>query len=175
MTLLGSSIAAAAPASVASPAIPAWPTETSATYGNWNLRCVRSASNKSERICEVFQQVQSVRDNQRAVLLNVAVGSLAPSKPLLVTVGLPPNFMFAGGVRIGVDPNASTELKFERCVDGLCFASAALTDALLTQLKATGDSGRVDYQGPSGQPVSVPVSRQGFSQALSALIEELGR
>ena len=153
----------------------ALPNETTSTFGNWVLRCVQVGEVGKGRVCEIFQQVQAVRSGQAVVLLNVAVGAMSSTQPLLITVGLPTNFTFSGGVRIGAKEGAQTELTFERCIGGLCFASTALADGLLRDLRGPGESGRVSYQSASGESVTIPISLQGFSQALDALILELRR
>lgn len=151
------------------------PSQTTATFGDWVFRCVRLGENPAARICEILQQVQAAQNGKTTILANIAVGRLGPSKPLLFTVGLPANLTLAAGVGLRINEKALSALKFERCASGLCFASAALTNELTSQLRGAGEGSRIEYQSAAGEPISVPFSLEGFSQALDALLSESKR
>ena len=69
------------------------PTSTSASFGDWVLRCQR-VGNGAEmlHVCEVAQQIRA--QDQQNPLAELAIGRLKKTDPLLLTVVLPVNVTF---------------------------------------------------------------------------------
>lgn len=119
------------------------PSQTTSTYGNWVLRCLVTPDQTPSKACEIYQQVQAVKDGQRVTLLTVAVGRGQPVLPLRVTTALPGDVLLSTGPRIRFSDTLATELVFERCIGGACFASANATDEFLKAMRGPADGVRV--------------------------------
>ena len=162
------------------PEVPADPAVTTATFGDWLLRCVRqpapadAAGQKSDRItaqtCEVVQTVKV--QGQTQPIAQLAIGRLPDSEELILTAVLPVNISLPGQVGVIVDPKAPAEgaiiLEWKRCAGGSCFADTRPTESSLRPLR-TGEAGQIRFADAGGRIVSVPVSWRGLDQALAAL------
>jgi invasion protein IalB len=161
---------AAAPPPPASPPPAVLPSQTTATYGDWIHRCVRLAADQPQQTCEILLQVQAAQGGQVATLMNLAIGRAAPQQPLILTVQLPVNVSFSAQPSLVVEGAPPAELRFARCAAGACFATAAATDAVLGRLRDKAEAGaRVEFRNAAEAPVTIPVSLNGFAQALDAL------
>ena len=70
------------------PPVSADPAMTSATYGDWVLRCQRiGEGDKMQRLCEVVQLIQA--QNQRDPIAEIALGRLPHEQALHLTTVLP--------------------------------------------------------------------------------------
>src|SRR5262249_192868 len=84
--------APAAPAEAPRP-VGSEPEATTATYGDWVMRCQRiAAANATQRVCEVAQSVQA--QGQQNPILQVALGSLGAKEPIKLTIVAPVNVSF---------------------------------------------------------------------------------
>lgn len=146
------------------------PSQTTATYGAWIHRCVRLTGDSGGQSCEIVQQVQAAQGGQVAALATLAIGRAAPQQPLMITAVLPVNVSFSAPASFGAEGGPVAELRYVRCVAAACFAAAPAPDALLARLRDAGESGaRVQYANAGEAAVAVPVSLNGFAQALDAL------
>lgn len=157
----------------AAPAAPAGqlPSQTTATFGDWIHRCVRVGNEASARSCEIVQQVQASQGGQVATVLNLAIGYAAPQQPLMITAVLPVNVSFAAPATLVAEGMPPTELRFVRCAGNACFATASAPDQLLRRLREKADAAvRIEYRNASDAVVPVPLSLNGFGQAVDALV-----
>ena len=156
------------------------PTATTASYGNWVLRCVRLAAAKdaakpAEKSCEVQQAIQA--QGQPQPVAQLAIGRLPGDKTLILTVVLPVDISIPGSVHLsgngktGADEKAGFDLTWQRCVPGGCFAAAKPDVKNLGLLKADTD-GQIRFADATGRVIAVPVSWVGLDQALKALDEQ---
>jgi invasion protein IalB len=162
---------APAPAAAADrPAAPAAPDpqRTTATFGDWTLRCVRPEHGTPT--CEVGQ---TLLEKGQAVA-QTAIGRPRAGEPIRLTVLVPVNVSFAAQPRlVGNDSEAGAiPLTWRRCVPTGCFADTALTDEQLGHLRARTENGRVLFQDASGREVPLPFGPRGLAQALDALAKE---
>lgn len=146
------------------------PAATSATYGDWVLRCQRvGPTDKTQRLCEVAQTIQV--QGQQAPIAQVALGRVATADPLKITVALPANISLPGSVTLALsdkDP-APMPLIWRRCLPGACIADAALTGEQLKALRGASHAGRLTFKDAAGRDVALPLSFRGLAQALDAL------
>lgn len=142
---------------------------TTATYGDWILRCLRPEHGAPT--CEVVQ-AWSERGNPLAQL---AIGR-PPGEPMRLTLVVVPNVRLTVKPRVlGGERDTSTpaiELDWQRCVSGACLADAALTDDQLRRLRSRTDSGRVIFQDANGREAALPLVPRGLAQGLDALARE---
>lgn len=162
--------AAAAPAAQA---VPLEPSNTTASFGDWTLRCQRLAEGtKASRVCEVAQVLQA--QGQAAPLAQIAMGRLSANDPLRVTAVMPLSVSFPSSVQIAMgdkEPKA-VELPWRRCLPSGCFADVAPSDDILRQWRKASEPGRILFKDAAGRELVLPLSGRGLDQALQALAKE---
>lgn len=155
----------------AAASVPAAPQRTTASFGDWVLRC-ESIAAQSKRVCEVAHMI--VAQGQTAPLAQIAIGRQAPNEAERLTVVVPPNI--AIGVKLQVITAkagaAPIELTWQRCMPGGCFASVALSNAALNELTAPSEPGRIVFANAANHEIALPLSLRGLSQAMTALAKE---
>lgn len=153
----------------APPPVSAEPANTSATYGDWVMRCQRVGDGTAaRRMCEVAQtiRVQQGRDP----IAEVALGRLPVEKALHLTALLPPNVSFPSSVSMtGEKPAQTLDLQWRRCLPGGCFADAVAADDLIKAWRGTAGTGKLTFKDAGGRDIQLPVSFRGLAQALDAL------
>ncbi len=142
---------------------------TTATYGDWQLRCgTAPAKDKSvTRTCEVTQRI--VLQGQTSPFAQLSFGKLAPSDPLYFTVLLPPNIALPSKVTVAAEKDAPVDLAWTRCLPRGCFASVALKDDVLKRWRAHNGSGQISFKTGADQNLTFPFSFKGLHRALDAL------
>jgi invasion protein IalB len=145
------------------------PQSTTASFGDWVLRCQRLQVSELPRICEVAQTVQV--QGQQNPIAELAIGRLKRSDPLRLTVILPVNVTFPSTPRMALDTKDSeaVELTWRRCLPGGCIADAVLKDDLLRKWRASGEAGRLEMKDAAARDISIKLSLRGLAQALDAL------
>ncbi|MFE1599561.1 invasion associated locus B family protein [Methylobacterium sp. ID0610] len=165
---------AAAPASP--PAVSAEPGLTTASFGDWVLRCQRLAEGeKPVRLCEASQAMQI--QGQAAPIAQVAIGRPAGETGLRVTALLPVSVSFPSGVRVSGDDKDGKEagaldLAWRRCVPGGCLADGPAEDEALKRWRDGVGTGRLAFKDAAGRELGIPVSFRGLGPALDALARE---
>ncbi len=162
--------AAPSPAPIAPPPVSASePQTTTATYGDWVLRCQRAqVAGQVQRLCEIVQTLEAAG---KGVVAQIAFGRLSAKDPLRLTVVLPPNIALPGVVRVLVDGKDSdpAELSWKRCLPGSCVADSEMRDNTLRVWRAQSGSGQIRYAVGSGQELAVAFSFRGLAAALDNL------
>jgi invasion protein IalB len=141
------------------------PSMTTATYGDWVVRC----SQRTEgRLCEAAQTL--FVQGQPNPVAQIAVGREKPTEPIRLVVQLPVNVTFAGRLKITLKEGAPTiDLNIERCIPAGCFAEMQPADDALRQLRAYTEPAHMAYKDAGQHDVSWPFSLRGLPQALDAL------
>jgi invasion protein IalB len=152
-------------------AAPATPMQTTATYGDWTLRCVRQGeAANSPRSCEVVQSL-SVRGQQQPIA-QVAVGSPAKGDPLRLTVVVPAAISFTPAPHLKEGETSMLALEWRRCLQTGCFADAPPPADLLQKLRARTEPVQIAFRDAANQDVALPISPRGLGPALDALAKE---
>lgn len=149
------------------------PSSTTASFGDWVLRCQRvSDGAKITRICEVAQILQS--QGQQAPIAQVALGRVGNGEPLRVTAVMPVSVSFPSTVQIvmGEKDAKPLDLSWRRCIPTGCFADAALGDDMVKQWRKASESGRIVFKDAAGRELALPLSARGLDQAVDALAKE---
>jgi invasion protein IalB len=178
---LGSALAQApgAKASPAAPAaaapVPSEPGVTTASYGDWVLRCQRvGTAEKPARLCEVSQGMQV--QGQAAPIAQVAIGRVPGEAGLRVTALLPASVSFPSSVRVGLEQGDTQapvlDLAWRRCLPGGCLADGPVTEEGLKRWREAEAPGRLMFKDAGGQEVTIPLSFRGLGPALDALGKE---
>ena len=144
------------------------PQTTTATYGDWTLRC---SINGTQRICEAAQALQPA--NGQGTIAEIAVGRRTAKDSAEMTVELPTNVTLTNRVVMlsGPKDEAGLELTWTRCFGGGCFAQAELQDDALKAWRAQPGPARLRYVTGPGQPVELQFSLRGFRAAIEALFK----
>jgi invasion protein IalB len=152
------------------PSSSAAPDRTTASFGDWVLRCDRRADvTPPQRFCEVGQSVQ--RQGDAGPQAQLALGRILPADPIRMTLLLPINVAFEKPPKLTGD-TASLDLTWVRCLPTGCFANAVVSDDLLRKLRLVKDLGRMEYRDGTGRDVVLSISFRGFSEALDAFVTE---
>ncbi len=141
------------------------PSMTTATYGDWVLRCSQPTGIHA---CEVAQTVYL--QGQQTPFALIAIGREKPTEPLRLIAQLPVNVTTSAPVKITlVKGQPAVELHFERCVPAGCFAVMAPADQAIKRLRAQTGPSRINFTDASQRDVAFQFSLRGLGPALDAL------
>ena len=145
------------------------PDNTTATYGDWVLRCQQSVA---ARVCEIVQTLE--QQGQRGPIALVAIGRPVKDEPVKLVIQVPPNLSLGDkvGVRVSVADKDEATAIFQRCLPGGCFAEAALSDDVLKRWRGLSEAGQMRYLDAGRREVALPLSFRGFPAAAEALLRE---
>lgn len=158
------------------PAVSSEPAVTTASFGDWVLRCQRlGEGEKATRVCEVSQAIQV--QGQAGPLAQLAVGRVGSEASLHLTVVLPVSVSFPSSVRVGLEEkegreSAGMDLSWHRCIPAGCVADEAVREEVLKRWRTSSEAGRLTFKDAGGREVVIPVSFRGLDPALSALAKE---
>ena len=173
------------PVAQADPApVSAEPQQTSASFGDWVVRCDHPAPvalGTGKRVCEAAQSL--IVKGQQGPIAQIAFGHMSGDKyaepALTLTVLLPVSVAFDKppklGPGAGADDPGSASLAFRRCLPGGCLADAKPDAALLKDLRAAGKPGHLSFTDAAERTITLPVSLRGLAQALDDLAKETGK
>lgn len=155
----------------AAAAAAAGPDRTTASFGDWLLRCERPA--EAARSCEVAQVI-AVQGSPQPIA-QVALGRIVDTQPALtLMVQVPVNVALATPLRlIGEDRDPLVvELAWQRCVPAGCFAGTDLRDDAVTRLRNRPEPARIEFRDSTGRDLRLALSVRGLGSALDALARE---
>ena len=152
------------------PPAPPAPQRTTATFGDWTLRCERPTG--SAELCEIAQSLSA----QGQTVAQIAIGHPARGEPLQLTVAVPPSVTLTQQPRLGGAGKDApgVDLLWRRCLPGGCFAAASLPDDIARQLRARTEASRIVFLDGAGKEAALPFSPKGMTQAMEALTREEG-
>ena len=152
----------------AQPAVSNAPERTTATFGDWIVRC-ETIGEPATRRCEVAQIIAA--KGQQGAIAQVAIGRLAARGPLRLTMILPVNVSIPARPRIQTAPDDTTplELSWTECMGGGCLATATLTDEAVARLAARSEPGSIAFRDAAQRDVGIGLSFRGLAQAMAAL------
>jgi invasion protein IalB len=160
-----------AAASAAPAAVSADPAQTTATYGDWVLRCVRPGNGATgRRLCEVVQTMM-VKGHAKPVA-QIAIGN--DKTDLRLTLLVPPAVSFSKVPTVSAQGGAAPrfELAWRRCLPHGCFADVAVDAALLKTLRSRTEPLQVAFKDAGERDATLPFSLRGLVPALDALARE---
>ena len=135
-------------------------------YGDWAVRCVERQELPP---CDIVQFAQNLESNTQVMQFSVAHAGREASYGVQIVVPL--GVLLLQGVAIRVDEGpVLTDYNFTRCNEAGCFIERMATDEILEPFKA-GQAGVLVVIDSDGQPLSIPLSFQGFTQALKVMTE----
>ncbi|MDB5411891.1 MAG: invasion protein [Rubritepida sp.] len=155
----------APPVPAAAPPPAPRPERTTASYGDWTLRCEQPA-NLAERSCEVAQPIMDARGQPIAQMV-VKRGTEGGS--LLVSVQVATNISLPEPVQLLIEDQTVLTLTFRRCLPRGCFAEVEQRSADVFGIARRGEAAKLEYRDAAGALVSVPMPLRGLVAALEAL------
>jgi len=147
------------------------PQRTTATYGDWVLRCEILPGPPAQKNCDMEQlaQVQGQTNPISRVAIPLPTKGEAPK----LFVQLPVNASFAVPIKIMADgKDTGVTTPFRRCVPAGCFGELDLKDDLQKKFRAAGEPGKIVFNDASDHEVAIPLSFKGFAQAYEALLKQ---
>ncbi len=162
-------------------AVPSEPQQTSASFGDWVVRCDRPPQAGAKRVCEAAQAL--VIKGQQGPIAQIAFGHPPLDKgidpALSLTVLLPVNVAFDKVPRLGPgngpDDAGAATLTYRRCLPGGCLADVKPDAALLRALQAAPKPGHLTFTDAGERTLTLPVSFRGLTQALDDLNKETAK
>jgi invasion protein IalB len=142
---------------------------TTAVYSDWTLSCAMGSGASGGKSCGLVQ-VQRV-EGQTFPMGQIGVGRSEANGPFKLVIEIRSNAWIPTGVRLIVGSSA-IPATFKWCMATRCAADADLTDDDVRNLRVQRQLGRIVYKNVSQADVSIPVSFNGFSEALDALQKE---
>lgn len=144
------------------------PQATTATYGDWVVRCV-SPQPPAPRICEAVTGVQA--QGQQGLLAQVVIGRVSKDEPARLIVQLPAGVFLPPGATLYLDEKAQNGFNtvFSSCPRG-CFSDMELKADQLAALKAAKGPGRLEFVDAARKRVAVPISFTGVAAAADAAL-----
>ena len=147
------------------------PQETSATYADWVVVCKSVAGQTPPRVCRMVQVTKVQGKN--VPFSRVVVSYQGRGQPIKLTLEVPPNASFATQVHVQTaDGDPGIVSPFSSCLPNGCFADFELKDDAAKKFSAAHGAGRVSYADARGHSVAVPLSFNGFTEALDALAKD---
>lgn len=145
------------------------PQNTSATYGDWTLRCSRADTPQAPRVCEIMLPFQI--QGQQGPFAQLAIGRVSPKDPWKATVIAVPNVAFPSSIKLSLDDKDTQiiDLTWRYCVPNGCRADTDLKEDELKRWKAAAGPARMQFKDSTGREITAPVSLRGFTQALDGL------
>jgi invasion protein IalB len=149
------------------------PIQTTATYGDWVLRCAHAGEGATgPQTCEIVQTL--VLQGQQQPIAQVAIGSIDKTAALRLTVVVPTAISFSKTAYIvgtAGTPNLF-DLTWRRCLPSGCFADIALTPDALKTMRTRTEPANLVFRDAGERDITLPFSMRGFSQSLDALSKE---
>ena len=141
------------------------PDLTTASFGDWVLRCQKRDSGSTDKTCEVVHSVTA--EGQQGTILQLAIGQTEKQSERTLVVVVPVNISFVQTPQISVDanPEDSKTSVWLKCLPVACLANLRLDQINWKSSK----SGKVSYIDGAGRPVVTPFSLNGLDRALNAL------
>src|SRR5215472_1206907 len=163
--------AAPAPAQTAPAAADQNPQRTTASYGDWVVRCEMVPGPPPQKNCEMDQLAQV--QGQSQPISRVLVPLMPKGEPPKLFVQVPINVSFTAPLKITTDAkDAGISTPFRRCIPAGCFAEFELKEDLQKKFRAASEPGKILYKNAGDQDVAIPVSFKGFAQAYEALLKQ---
>jgi invasion protein IalB len=157
------------------PPVSSTPDSFTASYGDWQLRCLRNTTDPTATAlaCEVVTFV--VAEGQQQPFAQIALSKGADAATHITAV-VPVNILVRSQPTVATDQaDPGMTVPWLTCTPNGCAADQALADADLERLRAYTKQGRLVFTDSVGNEVTVLFSFRGLAQALDALTAELNK
>jgi len=166
--LAGASTAARAQAAGENPLADPANLVVNESIGDWNLRCFRV---QAIAPCDILQLASQQGTQQRVLLVSIA--HVPSTNVYFMQVVVPLSVSLTKGMTIAAGEGTLTGVKFSRCERTGCFVEIQVPDATIQALSAMQGQTTVSISAyETNANVSLPISLNGFTQALTRLRAE---
>jgi len=137
-------------------------------HDNWSVRCFTV---ESQAPCDILQVGSNSETQQRVSLVSIAY--LPATHSYATQIIVPLGVALARGLSLEAGEGTLRGVKFNRCeVDG-CYVEIALPQATVDSIRAlTEDTLITVYSYGPGDPLELPFSVSGFSEAMDHMMRE---
>jgi invasion protein IalB len=153
----------------AAPAAPTAETEpgsvVKATHGAWQVSC-RTPPGAKEEKCALVQSVTA--EDRPNVGLTVLFYKAASEDKKLLRVVVPLGVLLPTGLGLKINNQDVGNAPFLKCSRKGCIAEVVLQDEVIKKMKGGGTAMFIIFDTPEAG-IGIPISLQGFDQALAAL------
>lgn len=141
---------------------------TMAIYGDWTLSCAVALGSGTAKACGLVQvqKVEGERDPLSQITIEPANASTAPSR---ISIEVHANVWLPTGVKLIPSDDLPINAAFKWCTATRCHADGFLSNDDVERLSALKDQGRIVYRNALQGDVSIPMSLNGFREAITAL------
>ena len=152
------------------PAAPApEPQRTSASYGDWVVRCDRTGGKKACEAVQTFTIKGREAPFAQVVFVHNVKTDGAPAMTMLLL--LPVNLSLEKPPTLAIGGNEGSSFKLLRCLPEGCIASLAAGNDVMASLRGASSS-QASFFDAAGQKVNLPLSIKGLTLALDNLLRE---
>lgn len=137
-------------------------------FGAWSLIC-----NDTEERCAI-SQVVAIDPEANKVMMGVSVNYAEISEDPMLNIRFANQAVKGAGVGLKVDGHQPIQFPISDCNDKGCRASIWMDSQLIEEMRK-GEVAVVAYLLPPKKQVTLPVSLDGFSDAIDHLLEKRAR
>lgn len=147
------------------------PQRTTASYGDWVVRCEVVPGPPPQKNCDMEQLAQV--QGQTNPISRVAIPLPQKGEPPKFFIQLPINVSFMVPIKVTTsDKDTGVTTPFRRCVPAGCFGEIELKDDLQKKFRASTEAGKITFKDAADRDVAIPLSFKGFAQAFEALLKQ---
>lgn len=128
---------------------------------NWLVTCSDDAPGGGSQ-CRMVQSLAVKKTGQR--LLTIVIQKEQSAEQPRLVVGLPHGVYFPEGVKVSVDDGEATTVAVQTSDANGAYAMTDIDDALLAAMRK-GAELKVAFQSGNRQPITIPVSLDGFVES----------
>ncbi|MCB1736115.1 MAG: invasion associated locus B family protein [Gammaproteobacteria bacterium] len=136
-----------------------------AVFKDWRGQC-ETPEGSDQEICHVFQNLV-VKETQQQLLHVMVLQTPKREEPVMIAT-LPLGVALRPGIQIQVDEVEPFSMMFETCTPVGCRAGLLLKPEILSAFQK-GAKGTVSFFNLQGKRLNVPLSLNGFTQAVASL------
>lgn len=151
------------------------PDSYSATYGDWQLNCVRNAADPAASAVTCQAVITVFAEGQQQPFAQIAF-SKAPDGATHLTLLAPVNILARQQPMVGTDAaDPGIEVPWLTCQPQGCVADLLVAEADLERFRTATGQGRLVFSDSVGNAITISFSFRGLTQALDALAAELAK
>jgi len=131
-------------------------------FGDWTLAC---QDNNGQQVCQIGQRAVNTQSKRPILQIAVTYQSQQPVMRIITPLGV----LLPQNLHVNIDGQGASTLPYVQCLPGGCSTTVKLEPETVKKLKS-GQKFNVSFALPNQKdPVTVPMSLNGFTDALDAL------
>jgi len=142
------------------------PIQTTATYGNWTVRCRAAKSAGAGKLCEMVQAITPAKSP--GAIANIALGQPGADAVVRMVIQLPIAISLSEPVSIAVNDKTVATLAYQTCYPNFCVAQAQVPNEAIGRFKAANTM-TLSFSDRTRRTINVKASLKGFTAAYQQL------